>query len=190
MFIKIPEFPDYAINSDGKIYSFLSNKFLVPGQNTAGYLQVNLMKDNQPINVRVHRLVAYCFGLLPSLDSELLVDHINDDKLDPRLVNLQVLTHKANAIKFHNKNWREHPEFLEEISKLEKLGITKAAIAYRCRSMMRNIVVVPSGDSLTVELIESTYRQTNSWRKTARVLGFNSAPAILYRYNKLKAVSS
>ncbi|QXV77253.1 putative homing endonuclease [Escherichia phage DaisyDussoix] len=118
MFIRIPEFPDYAVNENGEVYSFLSYKFLTPGQNTAGYLQVNLMKDGLPINVRVHRLVAYCFGLLPGLESELVVDHINDDKLDPRLSNLQVLTYRANAIKFHNKNWREHPDFLVEIKKL------------------------------------------------------------------------
>lgn len=189
MFIRIPEFPDYAVNENGEVYSFLSNKFLAPGQNTAGYLQVNLMRDGSPINVRVHRLVAYCFGLLPELESELVVDHINDDKLDPRLVNLQVLTYKANAIKFHNKNWREHPDFLAEVKKLESMGITKAASSYRRRAMFKYNVVIPSGNTLTLELIESTYQKTNSWRKTARVLGFKSAPAILYRYNKLKAAS-
>ncbi|QXV77252.1 hypothetical protein bas31_0046 [Escherichia phage DaisyDussoix] len=67
------------------------------------------------------------------------------------------------------------------------MGITKAAAFYRRKAMLKYIVAVPSSDTLTLELIESTYQKTNSWRKTARVLGFKSAPAILYRYNKLKA---
>lgn len=59
------------------------------------YCHVVLQKNNSINTILVHRLVALTFiG-----ESNLQVDHINNNKWDNRLVNLQYLSSKDNVIK-------------------------------------------------------------------------------------------
>ena len=53
--------------------------------------------------VRVHRLVAYAFGIAPvlKLPQGLCIDHINDNPEDNRVNNLQLITIQENRKKEH-----------------------------------------------------------------------------------------
>lgn len=86
-----------VIRSNG--FSCISKgRILKPGVNKGGYEYVNLRNHPQVKNARVHVLVAMAFlNHTPSI--ELVVDHIDGNKKDNRLVNLQIITHRQNTSK-------------------------------------------------------------------------------------------
>ena len=76
----------------------LSGRVLKPGVNRGGYEYVNLKDGPKHSNARVHSLVAICFlGYTPSIQQ--VVDHIDGDKRNNRLSNLQIITHRSNTTK-------------------------------------------------------------------------------------------
>lgn len=96
----IKGYSNYLISEDGEIYSMFSNRLLKPVTNTGGYLQVQLKSDlGVSKRLLVHRLVAFVYLNLPSLDSDLEVDHKDNNKLNCKSVNLQVMTDKDHNIK-------------------------------------------------------------------------------------------
>ena len=62
--------------------------------NTFGYLQVFLYKNGRSKRFTVHQLVASYF-LPDQMGKE--INHINEDKLDNRVENLEYITHKENC---------------------------------------------------------------------------------------------
>lgn len=77
----------YQISNVGQVKSVKSGKILKPTPNSCGYLQVKLCKDGKTKNFYVQRLTAEAF--LPNEDELPQVDHINNDKTDNRVANLQ-----------------------------------------------------------------------------------------------------
>lgn len=86
-------FPD-----DRKSY-IRKERILKPWIEGGGYPQISLCKNNKVKNVRVHVLVATAFlGHIPN-GSTLVVDHINENREDNRVENLQILNHQCNIQK-------------------------------------------------------------------------------------------
>lgn len=85
----------YVTRSDGKIL-FLKGRVLTTfDSTTCNYKEVQLSYNNVPKKYMIHRLVAICFlGL--DVSSDLEVNHKNGDKIDNRLCNLEIVTHKQN----------------------------------------------------------------------------------------------
>lgn len=73
----------YLITEDGKVWSEYSNKFLAPCDNH-GYKNVSLGKDNKKF---IHRLVAETY--IPNPKGYRCVNHINNDRADNRVENLE-----------------------------------------------------------------------------------------------------
>jgi len=88
---KHPEHTNYLGNSDGKIYSLLSNKILT-GNIHNGYIKVWLTKINKPY--LLHRFIYECFN--GSISDKHQIDHINENKLDNSINNLQALNPKEH----------------------------------------------------------------------------------------------
>lgn len=92
----------YTINEQGEIYQ--EGKRMSPINNGLGYYQVKLRKDNKRYNKYVHRLVWETFkGTIP-VGYEL--NHIDHDKSNNSLLNLELVSHKDNlkkAVKKHGK---------------------------------------------------------------------------------------
>ena len=92
----------YEVSNLGKVrrlkfingmYNFNQIRECKQTLNTWGYMTVNLCKNGKSNTKRVHRLVAVAFlG-----ESNLQIDHINGNKQDNRLVNLQYVTPKENT---------------------------------------------------------------------------------------------
>jgi hypothetical protein len=82
---------NYLVSSDGKVVNAKTKKALSASINNSGYLCVILPKKYS-ISRLVHRIVA--LGFLGPSDKT--VNHINGDKLDNRLENLEYMTHSQN----------------------------------------------------------------------------------------------
>ena len=92
--IKIIEgFENYAITDTGKVYSFLTNKWL-KFSISKGYKRIELQKDGKRHNKRINRLVAQTF--IPNPLNLPLVEHEDDDKSNNNLSNLKWSTQKDN----------------------------------------------------------------------------------------------
>ena len=95
----IPNYPNYSVTEDGKVWSNLTNKFLKAGLGKVGYYVVALRKDNNQKTFNVHRLVAELF--LNNFDNKPFVNHINGNKLDNGITNLEWCTAKENNLHAH-----------------------------------------------------------------------------------------
>lgn len=93
--------PLYYVSDDGFIYSSLGRgKWLMGSVNSCGYIQVVLRPDAKVFCV--HRLVLETFlGKCP-----LEADHINGNKSDNSLQNLEYVTRSENMIRAHHMKRR------------------------------------------------------------------------------------
>lgn len=82
----------------GKGFSLYKGKMLKLHKDHKGYLRAHLSKNGKSKLYFVHRLVWEAFnGELPKGMLEIQVNHINEDKTDNRLENLNLMTPKENA---------------------------------------------------------------------------------------------
>jgi frataxin-like iron-binding protein CyaY len=93
----------YQASDLGRIKSFKRNKVKILKQleNTRGYLRVTLYDKNANNRTIVtHALVAMAFlDYKPNKKQDFVIDHINNNKLDNRLINLQIITNRQNSSK-------------------------------------------------------------------------------------------
>lgn len=115
---QIAEYPQYTIDTNGRVFSTRTKKYLNPIITKKGYAQVNLSIDGVRKSVLVHRLVAEAF-----LDNPLSlpeIDHINTIRDDNRVENLRWCNRKENE---NNPLTRKH---ISENSTLKKAIIAIA----------------------------------------------------------------
>lgn len=87
----------YAITSCGKVWSYKRNKFLSPRKNQRGYYQVCLYNKGKHQFKLIHRLVAEAY--IDNPECKDTVDHIDNNKENNSVNNLQWLTGSENSIK-------------------------------------------------------------------------------------------
>ena len=88
----------YEVSSEGKVRSLKTGRILKPCYNTKGYARVDLTSANidktKKTRKLVHRLVAQAF--IPNPNNLPEVNHINEDKLDNEVENLEWLSRIDN----------------------------------------------------------------------------------------------
>ena len=87
----------YAVTSCGKVWSYRRKKFLKPAANKDGYLRVTLSKNKKQKSFLIHRLVAEAY--LDNPNNYETVDHIDFDRTNNCLNNLQWMSHSENSRK-------------------------------------------------------------------------------------------
>lgn len=89
----------YAVSSLGRVRNNVSGKILNTRKASNGYLRVNVRKGDikyeKPTVLHVHRLVAEAF--LPTIEGKNYVNHIDGNKENNRLSNLEWVTSKENT---------------------------------------------------------------------------------------------
>lgn len=92
---RIDNYPMYEISDRGEVRNSRTNKILGRRVDKDGYRQVQLYGNGPVVNHKVHRLVAEAF--IPREPERDQVNHLNGDKEDNRVENLQWCTRSENT---------------------------------------------------------------------------------------------
>lgn len=120
----IPGYEDYMVSNIGSVKSLKHGKerILKPRKSSKGYLRVTLCNVSQK-TIFIHQLVAMAFLGHKLNGYTNIIDHINNNRLDNRVENLQITTNRENCSKdrknktsiytgvhFHkqSKKWASH----------------------------------------------------------------------------------
>lgn len=117
-------FPDYAVDIYGKVYSYKKGfnqlKASLDGQ---GYAVVKLFRNGRSKTFTVHRLVALCY--VPNPKNKPYVVHKNLERTDNRASNLLW----ANAFELNRNKIKVTQQIIDFIVDKYKNGLTQYEIA-------------------------------------------------------------
>ena len=100
------DFTKYEVFENGLIWSYSHKKFLKPQTNNKGYKQVYLSDNEGNIKMyKVHRIVYESVTGKP-IPEGLEVNHLDENKANNHISNLNLMTHKEN-VNFGTRNSRD-----------------------------------------------------------------------------------
>lgn len=92
-----PEYPNYAVSRCGKVFRISTQKEMAQNlMGTPSYMYTRTCHDNVAKNVRVHRMIALTWIVNDSPETKTQVNHIDGDKLNNSLDNLEWVTVAQN----------------------------------------------------------------------------------------------
>lgn len=98
---------NYKVNVRGEVFNAKTNRKLKPRDDSTGYFQVAIYLNGRIFNCRVHRLVAIAY--IPNPDNLPQVNHIDSNRSNNALYNLEWVTPKENIAHMDNQNRRNAP---------------------------------------------------------------------------------
>ena len=134
-----PIYRQYSASKKGQILSKNHKKILKLGSNGGkGYQYFILYINNVPKSYLVSRFVYECFK--DNIPDDKEVDHIDNNKYNNKIDNLQLLTHKENTRKSHckkvksfNIETKEEKKFRSTKEASEEIGISSTSICLICK---------------------------------------------------------
>lgn len=97
----------YKINSEGEVISVKRSGAVMKPRLHKGYLQLNLSKGGKSRTCVIHRLVAQTF--IPNPENKQQVNHIDGDKMNNNVENLEWVTAHENMSHAHYVLGKELP---------------------------------------------------------------------------------
>ena len=98
IFKPIPNYKNYQISNYGNILSLNTNSLMKPYINK-GRKQIHLYKNDKRKKYYIHQLVAMAFLNHKPCGLNLVVDHVDNNPLNNRLDNLQLISQRENSSK-------------------------------------------------------------------------------------------
>ena len=95
-FVKIEGFEKYEVSNLGKVRNIKSGRVLKTSLNNNGYLRLFLCENNKRKHLYLHRIIATAF--IDNPDEKPCVNHIDENKLNNDLSNLEWCTVRENLI--------------------------------------------------------------------------------------------
>lgn len=159
----IDGFPDYKINSEGKILRISKNYYLKPClDKSIGYFVVNLYDTKgRPRRKFLHRLIAEAF--IPNPENKRTVNHIDGNKSNNELSNLEWATDSENMLHAFSHGLCENTR--KSAYKQQKILSKKPRTENQIESARRNITL------------------TNKKRRTRDFLYFHQKEALKKMFN-------
>lgn len=111
----IDGYKNYYIEENGNVYNSNTNKYLKGSISEQGYKYYRLSCQNQKVRYYAHRLVAEYF--IPNPDNLLVVNHIDGNKLNNDISNLEWVTQSENVEKWQNDLRKERTNHKAEYYK-------------------------------------------------------------------------
>jgi len=128
----IDGYEDYTISTNGDVTSYKRSKVgkVMTNSNNGKYLYVPLTNDEGKKNQTIHRLIAKAF--IPNPDNKPCVNHIDADKTNNSVTNLEWCTSSENNQHAQdlglNRGNLKHSHLLPMIVSLTKVGMSQRAI--------------------------------------------------------------
>ena len=144
----------YQVSNLGNVKSLKLNKekILKPGIDSHGYLRVDLFYKGKRKTIKVHQLVAMAFlNHTPDGTTKIVTDHIDNNPLNNRLENLQLISQRENLSKDKNgtskytgvswdkerNKWRSEIRINGKIKYLGRFNSEEEASEYYQRQLMQ-----------------------------------------------------
>ena len=163
----------YEVSNLGRIKSFHKREegvILKPDKNPNGYLYIGLCKGSVKKSIKVHQLVAIAFLNHTPNGCKIVVDHIDNDPLNNRLDNLQIITQRENLSKDKTteftgvqKRGEKFKSVIKSKGKIYTLGTfttaEEASLYYR-----NAVIAIENGtEIITAKKIKSSKYKGVSW---------------------------
>lgn len=115
----------YEISNTGKIKSlrFNKEKILKPALSTSGYFMIALWKDKKPKYQSIHSLIAINFLNYKITTRKIVVDHIDNNKLNNCVKNIQIISNRENSFKDKKSKSGEYNIYLNSGAYLVRMRI-------------------------------------------------------------------
>lgn len=107
----IKDYENYIIYDNGDIYNNTTQKMLKGSIGEHGYKYYRLSKNGKKKMFYAHRLVAEHF--LPNPNNLPVVNHIDGNKLNNSVTNLEWVSYSENTKKWHSQNNKERRKFVK-----------------------------------------------------------------------------
>ena len=104
---EVKGYEDYQVSNLGNIKSFKYGKEIIRKKflnKNNGYCYIGFSKNGEYSNFQVHQLVAMMFLNHIPCGHKLVVNHINFNKIDNRVQNLEIVTNRENNNHKHIKS--------------------------------------------------------------------------------------
>lgn len=152
MFKEIPGYPNYLVSDSGIVKTTFNRngkKHLTPYKDEDGYLRVALYKQTGGrVYIGVHKLVAMAF--LGGDHKGMCVNHINYDRCDNRLENLEWVTPSEN-----NRHSRQH--YVDAQAKKAVIGVSRSGDVVEYDSMTSAAIAIGGAASNIHRSIRTGY---------------------------------
>lgn len=145
----IPGFPGYHVTTEGDVISWRTGSpcRLAPHEDKYGYLHVSLHLDGRrnpkgrlvPKRLAIHRAVLLAYRGAPPPTAHVQCRHLDGNKHNNSLGNLEWGTAKENTVDrfahgwrqdgFYNPNNKLSPESIKEVRELRESGLSQDSIA-------------------------------------------------------------